>query len=310
MERTPLRPLLALALAALVAGGCGLKKENEKLRSDNQKLAEEKQQLEQKTEKAGVETAEMTATLDDVQKSLEELRIKELQVIRSSLEIVQEGKARSSRREQLKQEIASIRTAVKENLEKLERLEKEKKAALQKAAALGKKSAQLEQKVTALERLVAEMKRSLEEKEQTIAELEERVLHLTQTVETQTGVIKEKETVIDTQTKELNKAFVAVASKKALKEKGLVEKKGSVLGLGGGWLRTGKFDPDVFREIDVTKETEFQIGAAAKKIRILSDHPKESFELVETSPTSCTLKVTDTALFWKGSKYLVVMTPD
>ena len=162
-----------------------------------------------------------------------------------------------------------------------------------------------------MERLVSELRASLQEKEKLITELETKVLSLSQTVEQQAGVIKEKETVIETQTKEINKAYVAVGTKTQLKEKGLVEKKGSVIGMGGRWIRTGKFDSDSFREIDVTKEKEFPIGAPAKKVQVLSDHAKESYEMVdEGEGKETTLKILDQGLFWKGSKYLVVMVPD
>jgi seryl-tRNA synthetase len=223
---------------------------------------------------------------------------------------MQEGKPQSSRRDQLKAEIDVIRTTIKANLEKLAKLEKERKAAVAKAAEAGQKNVELEGKVTAMERLTEVLKASLEEKSKLIAELEVKVLNLAQTVEEQAGVIQEKEGVIDTQVKEINKAYVAVANKATLREKGLIEKKGDVLGLGGNWLRTGKFDPEVFREIDVRTEVEFPIGAAVKKIRVLSDHPKDSYELTATAEGGSLLKITDTTKFWQGSKYLVVMIPD
>lgn len=298
-----LRGIVSIGLASLLLSGCGLKKENEQLKSENQKLGQEKQALESQAAATSVESSEMKSTIDDVERGLEELRIKELKAIKESIEVVQEGKTKSSKRQQLKQELDDIRKAVRENLDKLDKLEKQKKD-------LSKKNAALEKRVSVLEALAKSLRAQLEEKDALIVELQQKVLNLSETVATQATTIHEKEGTIETQTKELNKAYVAIATKKALKDKGLIEKKGSVLGLGGGWLRTGKFDPEIFREIDVTKETEFAIGAAMKKIRVMSDHPKESYELSEPSPGATTLKVTDPAVFWRGSKYLVVMLPD
>ena len=300
--------IVTVVIAGLLASGCVSKKEHEQLKSENVKLTDEKQKLEQKVTATTGETAEVNATLDEVQKALEDLRSQELKVIKSSIEVVQEGKPQSTRREQLQSELDTLKKAVKQNLAKLEKLEKERKAAQAKAAELGQKSAALEGQVTALERFVAEMKRALEEKEALIAELETKVLNLTQTVEAQAGVIKEKETVIDTQTKEINKAWVAIATKVTLREKGIVEKKGSVAGLGGNWLETGKIDPELFREIDVRQDTQFAIASPLKKVRVLSDHPKDSYELLAgEDPKTTTLKVTDPSRFWTGSKKLVVM---
>ena len=296
--------------AAFALGGCAWKKDVDQLKTDNQKLSQEKQQLQGQLTSAGVESTEMQTTLDDVAKSLEELRAKELQIVRSSIEVVQEGKPRSTRRDELKTEIDTIRKAIKENLAKLARLEQEKKDALAKAKASGQKATELEGKVTSMERLVGEMKKSLEEKETMISELETKVLGLTKTVEEQTATITEKEQVIETQTKTINTAHVAIAGQKALEAKGVIEKKGAFLGMRGSWVQTGKFDPELFREIDTTKETEFAIGAPLKKIQVISTHPKGSYELTAVDAKSSTLKILDPSSFWSGEKILVVKFKD
>lgn len=296
--------------AALALGGCGWKKEIEQLRTDNQKLSQDKQQLEGQLTSAGVESAEMQATLDEVAKGLEELRAKELQIVRSSIEVVQEGKPRSTQRDELKTEIEAIKKAIKENLEKLARLEQDKKDALAKAKASGAKVVELEGKVTSMERLIVEMKASLDEKTVLITELETKVLGLTQTVEEQTATIAEKETVIEGQTKVINTAHVAIAGQKELEAKGVIEKKGAFLGMRGSWVQTGKFDPDIFREIDITAEQAFAIDAPLKKVQVLSAHPKGSYELFAADETHTTLKILDAAAFWSGEKFLVVKFKD
>ena len=169
---------------------------------------------------------------------------------------------------------------------------------------------ELEGKVTSMERLVGEMRANLEEKTTLIAELETKVLGLTQTVEQQTATIAEKETVIEGQTKVINTAHVGIAGKKALEAKGIIEKKGAVLGMRGSWVQTGKFDPDIFREIDITKESEFAIGAPLKKVKVLSTHPADSYELTAVDEKSSNLKVLDAARFWSGEKVLLVMFND
>ncbi len=296
--------------AALALGGCGWKKEIEQLRADNQKLSQEKEQLAGQLTSAGVESEEMQTTLDEVATSLEELRAKELQIVRSSIEVVQEGKPRSTRRDELKTEIDAIRKAIKENLDKLARLEQEKKDALAKAKASGQQVVELEGKVTSMERVIGEMRKNLEEKVSMIAELETKVLGLTQVVEEQTATIAEKETVIESQTKTINTAHVAIAGQKELEAKGVIEKKGAFLGMRGSWVQTGKFDPEIFREIDVTAEQAFAISAPIKKVQVLSTHPQGSYELIVADEQNTTLKIVDPAAFWSGEKFLVVKYKD
>ncbi len=309
------RKTLALALAPLLVavlslGACSgkdvgsstessrqaLDERNQLLTAENAKLTEQLQAVE-------ASDAEAAATIAEVQAALEDIRGKELKILKRTLDVTREGQTQVSTREKLSGEIETIRTAIRENVGKLARLEKERKAT--------------GQKVASLQELVEELKKSLEEKSATIATLEKTVMEMDEKVRNQEGVIlakdtiiREKDGVIEARTKEINTAFVAVAGKKALKEKGVVEKKGSILGLGGTWQETGNYDPEVFREIDTTKEAELAIPAPAAKVRVLPGHPEESYRIVAGGPGTSTLKVTDHDAFWRDSRYLVVMIPD
>ena len=274
----------AAVLAALpfALAACVSKKDFEKVQAENKTLVEEKQRSQRELGAAGAATQEMQATLDEVQKGLEDLRIKELKVVRTSIAMAQEGKTVPGQREALKAEIEDIRKAVRANLDKLATLQKQKNAS--------------DQKVTTLERLVSQLRKELEEKEATIAALEEKTLMMAKETEELRGTVKEKEAAVkekeaaiaDRET-QLSTAYVLIATQSVLKKAGLVEKKGSVLGLGGNWQRTGHFDETLFKAIDTRKESEFAVAAGEK---------------------ASTLTVTDSARFWKGSRYLVVMLPD
>jgi chromosome segregation ATPase len=250
---------------------------------------------------AGAANTEAQATLDEIQKALADLRTKELKAIQTSIAVAQEGKA-SGRREELKAEIEDIRKAVHVNLAKLAALSKQKKEADAKVAAL-------EGRVTTMGRLIDELQRSLESKEAMLTELEQKVLQLQQATEELKTTVAEKEAEITSQEDKLATAWVVVGTKADLEKAGLVEKKGSILGLGGSWKQTGLFDEKLFRKIDVRKETEFPFGSPANKVRILSSHAKGSFELVADPPKGSILKVTEPDKFWQGSRYLIVLVP-
>lgn len=289
----------------LATGGCAREQERDNLQAEVQQLTEQRQKLSDSLQSLRSESDEANGILADVQKGLEDIRANELKAIQSSLRVAEEGKAAGGRREQLQAEIQTIRDAVRQNLQKLARLEKSNR--------------ERGSKVAVLEKLTAELKRSLEDKDATLAELGSKITELSRTVETQKASLGEKdatihegETKIADQTKALNTAYVAVASKKLLKEKGVVERKGDILGVGGRWIETGRFEPGVFREIDVTQETEVSIPAPASKVRVVTDQPKESYQIVDAggNTKSSKLEVKDPAAFWKGAKYLVVMIPD
>ena len=297
----------ALAVVVVVAGvaGVALTRQRDDFQAQVQQLTGENQKLSESMQSVRSQSDEANATLEDVAKGLEEIRAKELKVIQSSIKVAREGDAAGGRRVQLEAEIQAIRDAIQKNLQKLARLEKTNRESGLKMASL--------------QSLADELKRSLEEKSVTISALEGRVGDLSKTVETQASslaekeaTIHERETRIAAKTKEANTAFVAVASKSVLKGSGVVEKEGAILGVGGRWIETGKFDPGVFREIDVTKETEVSIPAPARKVRVVTEQPKESYEIVDGGPNSQSskLSVKDPAAFWKGDRYLVVMIPD
>jgi len=300
-------PVLAAALALGACsgkdGGSRTELSTQALDERNQLLTAENAKLTEQLQAAEAADAEAAATIAEVQVGLEEIRGKELKVLRKTLDVTREGQARTSTREVLAGEIETIRTAIRQNLDKLARLERERNAG--------------GQKVASLQKLADELKRSLEEKDSTIATLEKTVLELNEKVQSQEGVIlakdvliQEKDHLLEEKTRAINTAYVAVAGKKALKEKGVVEKKGSILGLGGAWQETGKHDPEVFREIDTTMEAELAIPAPATKVRVLPGHPEESYQIVSGGPGTSTLKVTDRDAFWRDSRYLVVMIPD
>jgi hypothetical protein len=298
-----LGPILAIALAfgACTKGAVDSTASSPQAPDDrSQALAAENAKLAEQLKAAEASDAEAAATIAEVQTGLEEIRGKELRILRKTLDVTREGQPRVSTRESLSKEMETIRTAIRENLGKLARLERERKASGQKMASL--------------QNLVDELRRSLEEKGTTIATLEKKVMELDEKVKSQEGVllakdviIREKDDVIEARTKAMNTGFVAMAGKKVLKQKGVVEKKGTVLGLGGTWQETGKFDPDVFRVIDTTTEAELAIPAPAAKVKILPGHPGESYRIVSAGPRTSTLKVTDRDAFWRDSRYLVVM---
>ncbi len=286
---------------ALVAGGCVSKDERDRILAEKQHLADENQKLTERLDSMKSESTEANETLAEVQKGLEEIRAKELAALRTSLQVAEEGKAAGGRREQLQAEITTIRDAIHKNLQKLARLEKTNKAnGVQMAS---------------LQSLADELKKSLEEKEATVAELQGKVGELSNTVKTQEASLAEKEATIHEgethlaeTTKQLHTAYVAVASKKDLSKKGVVARKGDILGMGGRWIETGKFDPEVFREVDVTKDLSVEIPAPAKNVRVVTAQPRDSYQIVASDAKTSKLEVKDPEAFWKGDRYLVVMT--
>ncbi len=285
--------------AALAAAGCGSKQEHARLVSEKTYLAAENRRLSDALETKNIETREVEIALVEVRNGLEEIRGKELAAIRSSIRVAKEGRASQALREELRVEIRTIRDAVRENLAKLARLEEQSKQGGLRTASL--------------EKLTVELRRSLEDKEALVRELDHRIEDLSAAVKAQAASLREKDAALREgearlarKTREANTAYVAVAAKSDLMKKGVVER----AGLGGRWTQTGRFDPEVFRAVDVTKELEVEIPAPARKVRVVTTQPKESYRIVDGGPNAMAskLEIKDAEAFWKGDRYLVVMT--
>jgi len=80
ISRTSLALVLVLALPTCVS-----KKKFDESQKQNAQLEGDKKQLESEVASSGAANTEMQGTLDEVQKNLEELRAKELKVLRSSI---------------------------------------------------------------------------------------------------------------------------------------------------------------------------------------------------------------------------------
>ncbi|HEY3349387.1 MAG TPA: hypothetical protein VGM13_06410 [Thermoanaerobaculia bacterium] len=297
IKRLPVALATLAVGAALAAGGCGSKREHARVVSEKTYLAAENRRVSDALETRNVEMRELEVALVEVRNGLDEIRSKELNAVRSSLRVAGEGRASQTLREELRAEVSTIRDAVRTNLAKLARLEE--------------KSRESGLRIASLEKLTAELRRSLEEKEALAGVLDQRVRELSATVKTQAASLKEKDTalregdaLLAKKTKEANTAWVAVASKKELAKKGVVER----TGVGGRWTQTGKFDPDVFREVDVSQGFDVPIPAPARSVLVVTTQPRESYRITAAADGSSRLEVKDAAAFWKGERYLVVMT--
>lgn len=299
---SPIRKLGAAAIAvtaaaAFVVGGCGSRTEHAQLVSEKKYLATENRRVCDALEAKNVQTRELEVALLEVQNGLAEIRGQELAAFRTSIRVAREGRASATLREELRTEVRTIRDAVRENLAKLARLEAQ--------------SAESGLRTATLERQTAELRRSLEAKDALVKDLDARIRDLSLAVKTQAASLKEKDAALRDgearlarKTKEANTAWVAVASKRTLAQKGVVAR------AGGAWTQTGRFDPDVFRELDVTRDIFVEIPAPAKSIRVVTAQPKESYRIVDADAKTSKLEVADAEAFWRGERYLVIMLPN
>jgi len=125
-------------------------------------------------------------------------------------------------------------------------------------------------------------------------------------VDTMKTTLADKELLIASQNDPMNKAYVVSGTYRDLKEKGLLEREGGILGLGGKEsLQENSLRDDLFTEVDITETRTIPVNSRSAKL--VTDHPTDSYELVkDESDMISYIEIKDPGSFWRISKYAVV----
>jgi predicted RNase H-like nuclease (RuvC/YqgF family) len=198
-------------------------------------------------------------------------------------------------------------------LNKLIQKNKNQIAALQKKLKNANfKVGQLSSMLTELEKMVNSIERQVKEKDTEILALNEKVKKLYMNINTLNRKITvvetesmQKSNKIELQTLKLNKANYAIGNAKELKNVGLIESSGGVLGVGRISTIKDDFNQEIFIEIDI-REFNY-IPLMVKKAEVVSVHPEGSFH-ISGIKTADTLFIDNKSDFWKATKYLVILT--
>lgn len=163
-----------------------------------------------------------------------------------------------------------------------------------------------------LKKFVENLESRIKEQEEQIqvltAELEKKNIkidELTKNVENLQNTAKEKDKQLMAVEDEKHTAYFAIGTKKELRAKNLIDKRGGFIGLGTADVLANNADFSVLTKID-TRNTQ-EIPLTGEKIKIVTAHPTSSYSLEgdEKRPTS--IRITNPDLFWKASKCLVIM---
>ena len=273
-----------ILFAAIVNVSCGNGKEKEvnpladSLAGDNANL---KGELTDK-EKA---LQEFVNSFNEIQSNLNEIKEKEKIVNNNT-----QGGDVKSKEEQIKQDIQSIYDLMGKNKARL--------------ASLNKKLKNANTKISGLEQMIATLEAQLNDKDVQINDLKNKVEQLNIELSNLTVNYQNAEQESAVKTEKLNLAYYVIGTGKELKQKGITEKEGGFIGLGKTTEVKKDFNKDYFTKIDISQTTSIPIGA--KKIKILSTHPSNSYKLVGEKPVE-KLEITNAEEFWSASKYLVIV---
>lgn len=104
---------------------------------------------------------------------------------------------------------------------------------------------------------------------------------------------------------ELNTAYYCYGSAKELKEQGVISKKGGFIGIGKTVKLSDNFNKEYFTKVDVSIINHIDI--ISKKVKVVTNHPSESYKIEGENGSAEKLVILDSDAFWSASKYLVMV---
>ncbi|MBP8705688.1 MAG: hypothetical protein KBI19_06845 [Candidatus Cloacimonas sp.] len=240
-----------------------------------------------------------TSTINEIQSSLESLEQDLSGQLFTQKEIP--GTSPEERRNRIISSIANMRDQIEADKKKIATLEKQ----------LATSKSQLK----GVQEIVNKLKASISEKEQIMDELQERLGILNETLETERRTsaeeiqkremtITEKEQQITQQSIEANTIYYVYGTRKELMSKGIMDRKGGLLGIGK--VSTVKQDIPIeqFTSMNLLETQQISFPATKKGYSILTNHPATSYK-VEKEGDQNILTILDATSFRK-QKFVVI----
>lgn len=280
MKRT--LTILSVALVALTLSSCVEKsKKYQQLMAEKDAVVLENQNIEREYNAA-------LGIISDVENNLSAIRDAEGMMMLKN--------ENNTQRDQLNSELIQIKEQMAVNRAKLDSLsnvlDKSNKDRSYLRNTIKKLQAQIEEK----EATIAQMQEQLAQKDQEIAGLNTQVNNLNEDLSKVNAKNDEQSRLIAEQILEMNKVYYIGASKKELKEKGILTSK---------YILRSEVPAEAFTQVDKREVNE--IAFEGKKVKVLSAHPVESYTIVNNG-TQVVLQITNPELFWSVTKYLVAIT--
>jgi uncharacterized protein (DUF3084 family) len=267
--------------------------------SEVESLATENSSLNELIEDRDSIVNELVTAFNDIENNLKFIKEKRKQL---SIEQNQEGGV--DQKEAIIADINLMNQMLEESSKHIEDLEKKLKSSGIQLNSFKQKIASLTETVNDQSAEMDELRRVIEEKDMMVADLNEKVETMEFEIAKQTDTIASKLNVIDQKTTELNTAHIAYGTYKELKEKGLLTKEGGFLWIGQNKTIQENFDDEYFTELDI-RETK-TIPLHSKRATVISEHPANSYTMIEEDGQIAYLQIEDPQEFWKISKYAII----
>ena len=274
-----------LSVGSLTFTGCGNKGAEENKNPLADSLSAVNGNLSGQLNEKEAALQEFIASFNEIQENLNAIKEKEKIVNNAS----SKGDVKS-KQGQIREDIQSIYDLMEKNKNRI--------------GSLNKKLKESNLKLEGLEKMIENLQISLDLKDTEIADLKAKMEGLNIELSNLNTNYQAVSAESAGKTDMLNTAYYAIGTSKELKEKKVISREGGFIGLGKTTTVSSDFNKEYFTKINIEQVLSINIGA--KKAKIITTHPKNSYKFVGDKPVE-KLEITDAKEFWSASKYLVII---
>ncbi len=280
------KSFIALGLGALLLASCGGNKSN----ATHDSLVAMNQQYEEATDF----NDSLMLLMGDIYTGLDSINEQE------GLLYNLKGGENVDRREEIRQNLASLKNRLEANRDLLASMEAKLKDSNNQNAVLLKTIDQLKATIAKQDEKLAQLQQDLDNAQAQISDLTNQVAQGQEQLKSETEAKEVAQQAAVEAENEANRVYYAIGTNKELKKNGLLEKKF----LGATKVLQGDFNSNYFTVGD--KRNLRSIPTNGKKVKIWSNMPEGSYEIVNGADGLKTVKITNPNSFWSLSPYLII----
>lgn len=204
------------------------------------------------------------------------------------------------RREEIRQNLSMIKARLAANKDLLNQMEAKLKASNDQNSIAAKTIAQLKERIEQQDAKIAQLENDLATARVQIEELNTQVAETQEQVKVETAAKEQAQQETVAAENEANKVYYAIGTNKELKKNGLLEKKF----LGATKVLKGDFNQNYFTQSDKRNLT--SIPTNSKKLKVWSNMPEGSYDIIDNANGTKTLRITNPTAFWSLTPYLIL----
>lgn len=282
------KSILLMGIGALMLASCS--GNNQKLAEDSARIAE----LSAEYAEASSFNDSLMLLMGDIYTGLDSINMQE------GLLYNMGAGENINRRAEVRQNLANIKARLAANKQLLDQMEVKLKKSGNDNNVLNKTIAQLKERIAQQDAKIAQLEDELAAARQQIDTLTNRVAEAEEQVKVETEAKEAAEAATVAAENAANIVYYAIGTNKELKKNGLLEKKF----LGQTKVLKGEFNESYFTKAD--KRNLKTIPTGSKKVKIWTNMPENSYELVENEDKTKTINITNPREFWSITPFLVI----